>query len=406
MTDVFIARQPIYDRAGDLYAYELLFRESEADQNANILDGDQASCHLILQAMTAAGLNVLAEQQFAFINVTRNLLASGVLSTLPRQRVVLEVLENVVADEVVLQAVAQLSREGFKIALDDWVYEVNNAAFLDLADIVKLEVQNKSKEELLAQLRYLSPTGIQLLAEKIENQTQHDLCIELGFSYFQGYHLARPIICRGKTIPPNRLSLMRLVAQFQDAELNLEELQRLISLDISLSYQLLRLINSAFFGLGRKIESVRHAVNLLGTDAIRKWVTLLMLAGINERPTVLIKEAFVRARMCELLARHTRQQSPEKYFMVGLFSVLDQLLQIPMPEILEELPLAQDTADALLNYEGSMGAALHCAILFESGEITDCRCFAHLDEPHTSQLYVESLSWAHAFIEEMGVDIP
>ncbi|WP_040851451.1 EAL and HDOD domain-containing protein [Thiorhodospira sibirica] len=405
MTDVFIARQPIYDRAGDVYAYELLFRETEADQNANILDGDQASCHLILQAMTAVGLNVLAEQQLAFINVTHNLLASGVLNTLPKQRVVLEVLENVVADEPILQAVAQLSREGFKIALDDWVYEVNNAAFLDLADIVKLEVQNKSKNELLAQLRYLSPTGTQLLAEKIENQTQHDLCIELGFSYFQGYHLARPVICRGKTIPPNRLSLMRLMAQFQDSELNLEELQRLISLDISISYQLLRLINSAFFGLGRKVDSVRHAVTLLGTEAIRKWVTLLTLAGINEQPTVLIKEAFVRARMCELLARHTGQQGSEKYFMVGLFSVLDQLLQIPMPEILEELPLAQDITDALLEHKGSMGEALSCVILFESGTIDQCRHFAQLNEHHTSQLYFESLNWAHAFIEEMGVDI-
>ncbi|MGA7801649.1 MAG: HDOD domain-containing protein [Gammaproteobacteria bacterium] len=392
MHDIFIGRQPIYDGALTVQGYELLFR-SGPDNHAVVANGDQATSQVILNAFVDIGLDQLVGTAPAFINLTRNFLVRSEPLPLPPDRVVLEVLEDIQVDDTVLAAVRRLANQGYTIALDDFVFREELRPLLELAEIVKIDIRSLNRSEVEEHVREIRRYPLTLLAEKVETYDDLAFCRELGFQRFQGYFFSRPKVITGQRIPANRLATLQLLAKLQQPDTQVAELEKLIRQDLTLSFRLLRYINSAFFALPRKIESIHQAVVYLGTNAIKTWVALLALSGIDDKPHELMVLAMVRAKMCELLAQEISAPRHEAFFTVGLFSALDAILDLPMEKVVASLPLADDIAAALLHREGLLGSALECAVAYEQAR-WDQVSFGGAATGQITEAYVEALAWA------------
>lgn len=392
MQDIFIGRQPIFDRDLQVYAYELLFR-SGTENRAGEFDGDQATSQVIVNAFIEIGLDQIVGDQPAFINLTRSFVTSSAPLPFPKDRVVLEVLEDIHPDAEVVAGARALAAQGYTLALDDFVFNENLRPLIELAHIVKIDLMSLSRAELDEHVRMLRGYPVKLLAEKIETQEEFEHCKALGFDYFQGYFLSRPNVVQSQQLPPNRLAVLQLLSKLQNPDVDAGEIEGLISHDIALSYKLLRYINSAFFALPRKIDSIRQAVVYLGTQSIKTWVTLLVVAGLGNKPAELVIQAMQRAKMCELLAQTAKRPHTEAYFTVGLFSLLEALMDTPLPKILESLPFTEDIRAALLKQEGPYGEALTCVIAYEKGDFNRA-WFDRLAPSQMTDAYLASARWA------------
>jgi len=392
--EVFIGRQPIYDRDMRTQAFELLFRAKDEGQ-AVFVDGDAATSEVIHSSLMDIGLQRLVGNKTAFVNLTRSFLTNGSAFVFPKDRVVLEVLEDIEIDDEVIAGVRALTESGYSVALDDYVYDRSHAPLLHLAKIVKIDLTRLTQVELHEHVRELRQYDVQLLAEKVETQEQYLSCLGLGFEYFQGYYLSRPVVVQGQRLPTSRLAVIELVNKLYRANVDLRELEAHISRDVSLSYHLLRFINSAFYGLSRPVESIRRAVVYLGQNAIRNWITIMALRAMDDQHSDLLVTALVRGRMAQRLAEECRLAHSDSFFTVGIFSILEKMLHLPMDELLQELPLTEDVNAALLQREGPMGDALTCAIAFEFDSASETRQFRGLDDERTGQIYLEAVAWAH-----------
>lgn len=393
MHDVFIARQPIFDRELKVYAYELLFRRADV-RDANVIDGDQATSQVILNAFTVIGLDELVGPHPAFINMTRGFLLQDRRVPFPVDRVVLEVLETIEPDAEVVAALQDLSRQGYRLSLDDFIFHETLLPLVKLADIIKVDVMVLTPEQIRRHVEQLRPYKVQLLAEKVETREQYELCHELGFDYFQGYFLERPNVVRGTSIPTNRLPILNLLGALHRPDVEVEELEQIISQDVSLSYKLLRYLNSPLFALRRRIESIRQALVFIGANELRTWATLLALASASDKPQELMSTLMVRGKMCELLARKLKLKAPGNYFTIGLFSGLDSLLDAPLETILASLPLSDEVVAALLRHEGEGGRLLECVLSYEHGE-WDRIAQTKLPAQLVIDSYLEALHWGN-----------
>lgn len=367
---VCVARQPIFDAELTVQGYELLFR-SGSDNRALVVDAEAATSGVILTAFTEIGLSRLVGDRPAWINISRRFLVEDYAMPLPAHQVVLEILEDVEADEEVLAAAGRLRREGYSLALDDFVYTTAHDPLIELADIVKVEVLGRSPAELerIAALIRRFP-GTRLLAEKVETHEQLAACRDMGFDLFQGYVLCKPQVMSERSLAPASIGRLRLVSEVLDPTVEFEELVEIIGRDLALSYKLLRYVNSALCGLRRTLDSVHGALTVLGIEAVRRWVTLIVLASREEAPGELLVLGLTRARMCEQLAPERSGEGPA-LFMTGMFSVLDAIMQAPLDVLLEQLPLEQSVADALLRRAGGKGAVLDAVLAFEQGRVAD-----------------------------------
>lgn len=393
MPEIFIARQPIYNRTQHVFGYELLYR-SDNENSARIPDGDAATSQTLLNAFTEIGLNNLVGSRSAFINLTRSFLTGKYPLPLPSNRVVIEVLEDVEIDGELIQSVAGLARQGYIIALDDFIYREEAIPLLKLANIVKLDIQAMSEDDLRHHVATLNEyPQLKLLAEKVEVQEEYEVCRELGFHYFQGYFFSRPRIIKRKRVPSNQIALVQLLAELQSPDVTVPKLETLISRDVGLSYKLLRYINSAFFGLPKPIESIQRAVVFLGTNVIKRWATLLVLSRVDDKPAELMVTAVVRAKMSELLAKAMGYPAEEICFTVGLLSVLDALLDMEMEKVLGMLTMSDEVNAALLRREGVPGKILEMVLHYEFNEWDEVR---HSDLPQELLLdaYLQSIAWA------------
>ncbi len=354
-----VARQPICDRTNGLAAYELLFRSSHVDR-ADIGSPEVATAMVSVQSVMDIGLDELVGPVRAWINLPRIALTEEHFRFLPRNRVVLEVLESVEADAEVLRALRHARADGYQIALDDFVLNERTEQLLELADFVKLDVLDRSEQEIAAAFRAVDRPGLRILAEKVESRTVHAAALKAGFDLFQGCHFARPDIVPGRRMPTDRNALLRLLTELQDPSTSLERIETLIAADVGLGIRLLRYVNAAVFGVREPIESLRHAVVMLGIDRLRECVAMLLLAGLEGKPHELVKLALVRARMCETLGQRMMGK-PHRHFSAGLLSLLDAFVDQPLDEIVNRLGLAQDLSDALLLHEGELGATLRVA---------------------------------------------
>ncbi len=399
MSNFLIGRQPIFDRDRRLFGYELLFRSTSADLSPEV-DGNRATEQLLVNVLLEYGLETLCGDARAFVNLTRDNLLSDTVRSLPRDRVVLEILESVEVDDELVTMVQDLAAEGYTIALDDFVFAPEWEPLLKLAHIVKIDLLAHSDTELEALIQCLRPYGVRLLAEKVESEAMMQRCLDLGCHYFQGYHLQRPQLVQGKRLSANNLAKLRLLAAINDPSVKVERLADIARTDPGLSFKLLKFINSARFALPVKVESIERAIVLLGLTELKRWATLLALSETtHDSPTHTLYLALSRAKMCEQLARESGFPDGDAFFLVGLLSVLETFLQMPMAEILRHLPLAEPVAEGLLG-RGPAGEALRCVFAYEDWDMDAAR-FRDLDLTIVGNLYLESLRWAMTTVAEI-----
>lgn len=387
-----IGRQPILDRMGRTQAYELLFRPNGTD-SANTFDGDRATANVIVNALTAFELDDVIGPHQAFINFTDELLQNGTALLLPKERVVIEILENVKITKKLVRAAAELAESGYHLALDDFVFEPVWEPLIRLAGTIKIDVLALAPSEVEKHVRKLKRYDVRLLAEKVENSEQHEWLLNLGFDLFQGYYYAKPSTISRAQIPQNHLAVVRLLAALNNAASTISDIEKLVAEDVSLSYRLLRYINSASIALSRKVDSIRRAVIYFGLDMLRQWASLLVMASVDDKPKVLMENALVRAHMCEGLAKEKNLADPESFFTVGLFSILDALLDTRMEAIVGNLPLSPEVADALVNGAGRYGPALRCVVAYERCNWAEV-AFEDVPREVIGKIYLDSIEWA------------
>lgn len=392
MLDIYVGRQPIYDRLKNVHAYELVFRNS-LHNAAGIVDGDSATSQVLLNTFMEIGLENIVGDKLAFVNMTRNFLLGDYSMPFPKDRVVLEILEHVTVDDELCANVRELVEAGFVFALDDFVYDEAYHPLLELVRYVKLDVLALSEAQLRSHARELRRFETTLLAEKVEDAETFELCTELGFQLFQGYYFSRPQIISGKRIPANRVSSLQLLAKLNEPDADIDELETILNRDVALSYKMLRYINSGFFALRAKVESVRQALVLLGRETIKNWAVLVVLAGFDDKPSELTVTAMVRGRMCELLAGAVGMDQREA-FTTGLFSVLDSLMDCPMEQVVGDLPLSDDISRALVERRGKLGDILRAVLAYEAGDLEELESVALVQDVPVRDVFLEAVSWA------------
>lgn len=388
----YIARQPVYDAAMATIAYELVYRGRDLSSSADAADPRLATLQVVANAALEIGLDRLSAGLPVHLNFPRELLVDDPLLPLHPNRVVIEVLENVWGDEEVLAGIKALRARGHRIALNNYASSMSDPALLNVADIVKIDITHPTADELTRTVQALKSRGIKLMARNVETLEQFERCAELGFEGFQGNVLQHPQTFLTKRVPASRMGTLRLVASLQNAEYAVDEVERLISQDVAMSYRVLRCINSSYYNLPRKVESIRQAIIILGLENLRQLCTLVALQGFDDRPPSLFLNAMTRARMCEQLGRMSGAQDAGPYFITGLFSLLNVLVGVSTASIVKELPLAPAVERALLHEEGELGAALRCA---RSYERADGKAeFAGLNYNLIRAAYVDSVFWA------------
>jgi EAL and modified HD-GYP domain-containing signal transduction protein len=361
---VCVGRQPIYDAQRKIFAYELLFR-NPGGAHADFPDGDEATARVILNALLDIGIDKIAGSEPVFLNCTRRFLEQD--PVIPPDRCVLEILETVSVDAELIAAVARLKERGYRIALDDFVLQDSWRPLVKMADIIKVDVLALTRRQLRDQIRALRPYRKILLAEKVDSEEQLRFCRDLGFQLFQGYFLRRPESVAGRRVPVSKLSLLSVISECRNPDVDLARLALVISGDPSLSYKLLQIANSAIFARRARIESIRQAVASIGTDELLRWATLLIIAGFRDSPPAYLAVALQRARMCELLALERRCDRSDRYYIVGLFSMLDAMLGLPLQAVLDPLPLSPEIKDALLTHQDDLGRVLSIVLDYEAG---------------------------------------
>lgn len=402
MPSIAIGRQPIFDKELNTVAYELLFRDCDGQNRAKITNGDQATSEVILTAFTEIGLKNLFDNKPAFLNLTQSFL-EGVFP-LPNLvgQVVLEVLENIPVTEGTVAAVRKLSQQGYVIALDDHIYHPHLDPFVDAAQIIKLDVLAQDHETLADTVKLLRGKGKKLLAEKIETHVEYEFCQSLCFDYYQGYFFCRPEVLTLKAIPANKLQVLKILSKLQDPDISVSELEKEISHDVTLSYRLLRYINSAHFALRQEIESISQAIMLLGWDNIRSIATLIIMSRIEDKNIDLFKTGLVRARMCHLLAAKIKPGAEDMFFTAGLLSIIDALMDQPMQELMQRLPLSEELQNALVYQQGNIGHTLFNVI-----EYTRCKLSTVSGSDYSmdelTEAYLQAMQWADVVTIELTV---
>jgi EAL and modified HD-GYP domain-containing signal transduction protein len=394
-SQVFMARQPICDRSGRVAAYELLYRSSTPRGSEPL--SDQESAEALIRSLVDVGLDTLVPNHLAFVNIPASLLGSPAIHLLPRDRTVLEILEDTPFNDDTERELRSLKLAGYRLAFDDCTFAPTHRKFFPFVQIVKVDILETPPQVLVPQVRALKKAGIQVLAEKVETQDIYRNCRELGCDLFQGYFFAKPEIVKGSRMPHHRQSILHVLTRLQDQSTTIAELEQLISSDVALSYRLLRLLNSAAVGLPQRIESIRQAVLFVGLDKLTALAGLLLMTSMGKENNELITTAMVRARMCERLAMIKGIRDPHRFFTVGLFSVLDALSGQPMVEVIAPLPLAAEISDALLdrNANSPMSLALRSSLAYERGEFDEAIKWLSDDLDGMIPLaYSDAVGWA------------
>ena len=400
MADVYVARQPIFEADLGLSAYELLFRRGD-ENRAVITDNEDATSTVIINAFTEFGLETVVGEHRAWINVTREFIMNRLAYSLPPERVVLELLENQYVDDALLAALRELRAAGYTIALDDFSWDEALIPLVQAVDIVKVDVMPMDTADVIRNVTALRPYGVKLVAEKVETREEFNICAQLGFDLFQGYFFCKPEVLSGRGIAPNRLTLLQLVAALQDSKIEFAALETLITRDVALSYRLLRYINSAFFGLRTECSSIGRALTLLGLENVKRWSTMTVFAGLDVKPQELILTALIRARACELLGPAMGEMNADQNFTLGLFSVIDAMMDAPMEEVLESIPFPDDMRQALIAGEGPKGTLLGSVVDWERGDFDPER---GIDAATVGDAHYDAIAWADKAAEQLFDD--
>ena len=391
----YVARQPIVDRDEKVFGYELLFRDGI--QNVFCAkDADEAS-RSTLDSSLLMGLEVLCDGRRAFVNCTKDTLIKGLVTLLPSQSTVVEILETVPADPDVAAACRHLKEAGYMIALDDYMPHDPRVSLADLADIIKVDVRLTTLEQRAALIKNPELRRCRMLAEKVETQSELAESREQGFVYFQGYFFRQPELVTTRDMPANHLNFLRMLQAVSQPDLDVAALERIIKGEASVCYRLLRYLNSASFGFKSEIHSVRHALSILGEREVRRWVRLVAAVSAGQdKPSDLVLSALVRARFGELLSTRVPHGESD-LFLVGLLSLIDAMLDTTMETVLDKLPLDRETRNVLLGQPGILRPVFQLMLAHESGEWESARDLSQsmkLDPEAVAGIYWQAQQWA------------
>ncbi len=395
--DVLIARQPIYNKSMGVFGYELLFRSAEGGTKG--LKPTQATAQVLSSAILDFGLDELVLNRKAAINVTRAYLDVISDIQLPSKQTILDLPDGMSIDENLLARLKDLRSAGYGISVGG-LKSLKEPRLLTLATIFRVDVNKVKASKLDALVRFLRRyNNLSLQALKIETMQEFRFYCDQGFDYLQGYFLSRPREYISRDLPANKLAIFQLLATVHDFNAPIEKLEQQISHDVSLSYKLLRLVNSPFFGGCQDVGSVKQAIVRLGRSEIRKWVSLVSLSAMSDEPIATVEVAILRAKLCELLAEKANLPM-DKYFTVGMFSALDLLMRQPIKSILDKLPLDEDVNTAILERRGILGNALTCALAIENAQWSKID-FVNLGPEVLSEIYRQAIRWTNEVIEHV-----
>ncbi len=377
-----------------MFGYELLFRDGiENVFQANDAD---AAARSTLDSTLLMGFDVLCDGQRAFINCTRELLLKDGITLLPSEQTVVEVLEAVAPDDLVVAACERLKVAGYTLALDDYVANDPRERLTTFADILKVDFERTTRVQQEELVKRFAPQGRRMLAEKVETHDQFQAALDMGYVYFQGYFFRRPEVLQAREIPTNRVNYLRLLASVSKDEMDLREVESIIKTEASVLYRLLRYLNSPIFGMRNEIHSIRHALALLGEREIRRWIRLVTLVSAGQdRPSDLVLSALVRARFCELVSMKI-PRSQSDLFLVGMVSMMDAILEIPMDEILSKIALDKDTKMVLSGGGGRLKPVYDLMIAQESGKWEAAKQAAdqlRISESETGEMWWQAMQW-------------
>ena len=404
MQEIFLARQPIVDRKESLFAFELLFRSARKDMVSGVVDDTHATAQVLVNAFGEMGIVEVLGAHKGFINLDAELLHSDLIEMLPKQQVVLELLETIKIDAAIIARCHELKAKGFSLALDD-VVELSEEIkpLLSVVEVVKLDLMQIDPVGLPALVRDLKRYPVKLLAEKVEDREQARRCIRMGFDMFQGYYFARPETLSGKRANPAKMVLLRLLTLMLSEAEN-DEIEEAFKEHADLTYNLLRMVNSVGVGLAVKVSSVGHGLIVLGRRPLQRWVQLLLYASDKGEHVVspLMQLAASRGKLMELIAQQERPGDSnyvDRAFLAGMLSLLDALMNEPLPAILARMSLDEEVEAALLKREGTLGALLVLCEKVESGDIAaiNQELSAHpvLNMEKLNRAQLEALSWTN-----------
>ena len=400
--EAYVARQPILDLSKKISAYELLFRDQTARYNPQV-DGDVATSTVLSNSYFAIGMDSLLGGKKSFINFTESLLLQKLPLLLPKESTVIEILENVQPTPELVAACSEMAAQGYTFALDDFTYTPELQPLIDLAKIIKFDFRLTSIDQIGEYLDKIQRhEDLTLLAEKIETHDEFQNACQMGFTLFQGYFFCKPQLVTGKEIPGSQLALLQIMAEVNRPEIAFDRIEALIAPDVSLAYKLLRYINSAFFAKAQPISSIQQALVYMGEAEIRRFISLIAMSNLAKgKPGELIRAACIRGKFCELMADVIpRDVKPSELFTLGMFSLIDAILDRSMTTIMKELPLAEDIKTALIERKGRLIGYLLLAETYEKGQwdqMAKTAAVMNVPEEKLPEFYLQACQWSNSF---------
>mgnify|MGYP000041244153 CR=1 FL=1 len=402
----YAARQPIFKQNRELFAYELLFRDSIVNAFPDI-DGDQATSKLIEASQFNLGLEDFTDQHPAFINFSDDLIIKGYPKFIPKEQLVVELLETARPTKRLLQSVQQLKEAGYRIALDDYEHNPVWLHFFPYVDIIKVDFRASTDQQIMAIKQAAKDYPIELLAEKVETYEEFNRAIELGFSYFQGFFFSEPEMMQSKALAPSQMSLAELLYESSKPEMDLDSLIVIFQRDVTLSFKLLRYANSAAFKRRSDIETIRQAIVVLGQAELKKFLAVLFTAQVNtSKPIELIRLSMGRANFCEAIARADNQlRDPSTAFLTGMLSVIDAILDERIDSVMNKLPLSEDIKKALTDRTGILADYLSLVEHYEKAQWDQANAIIaklNLEPNEVPDFYHTSIQWASEHAAEVA----
>ncbi|MEP6619477.1 MAG: EAL domain-containing protein [bacterium] len=399
---IFVARQPIFDRTNHVFGYELLYRRDESRTTAEGTDANTMSARVISNAFLGVGIGELTGGVPGFVNFTRDQLVDATYELFDPAEVVVELLETVHCDDETLQACRAMHHAGYQFALDDFVYDPSFDPLLALASIVKVDVLGREESDIRDLLSKLGTFKGLLLAERVETEDVHRACSEMGFQLFQGYFYARPETVAKEDLEAGQLTILRLLTLLRDGETSDAQIEIALRADAALCYKLLRMANSASMG-GQGVESIKHALRMVGRTSLHRWLAIILAGsfvsqgGANKE---LGLNTLARARLCEVIARRSsRRLAPDPLFMVGILSMMDALMRVPMARVLSLVEVSTDVHSALLERTGPLANALLLVEAYDAGQWDVVKRLAMqvgVDAEQVPGFYFDAVTWARA----------
>jgi c-di-GMP-related signal transduction protein len=394
--DVFVARQPIFNRHRRIFAYELLFRDGTSNAFPGV-DGGMATSSLLSSSFFTIGIKQIASEHRAFINFTEDMLLRGIPTMFSHQSIVVEILEDVEPTGEVIASCQNLVDKGYILALDDFVYAKKYTPLLELAKIVKIDFMQNSLDRIRQLVDISKKYHCKLLAEKIETYEEYALASSLGFVYFQGYFFAKPEVLKNKEISSSQMVYMQLILEINRSEFDIKKLEGLIKQDVAISYKLLKYLNSAYYSRLQPIASIRQAIAFLGEQGIRLFVSVIATSKLSEtKPDELIRISCIRARFLELLGAELHQDKGV-FFLLGLFSMLDAMLDASMEFLMKQLPVSDEITEALAYKTGSLFPYLELIQKYEAAnwdELDVAIRDLQLDGTKIMNFYLDAVLWS------------